>query len=44
MKDKKDIFNGKIIEYEIGRVKFTIIYTSTSISYRTYFPLDCYNN
>ena len=26
MKDKKDIFNGKIIEYEIERVKFTIIY------------------
>ena len=26
MKNKKDIFNGKIIEYEIERVKFTIIY------------------
>ena len=26
MKNKKDIFNGKIIEYEIARVKFTIIY------------------
>ena len=26
MKNKKDIFNGKIIEYEITRVKFTLIY------------------
>ena len=26
MKNKKDIFNGKIIEYEIRRVKFTLIY------------------
>ena len=26
MKDKKDVFNDKIIEYEIRRVKFTLIY------------------
>lgn len=26
MENKKDIFNGKIIEYEIRRVKFTLIY------------------
>ena len=26
MKDKKDIFNGKIIDSEIGRIKFTLIF------------------
>jgi hypothetical protein len=26
VENKKDIFNGKIIEYEIRRVKFTLIY------------------
>lgn len=26
MKNKKDIFNGKIIDSEIGRIKFTLIY------------------
>lgn len=26
MKDKKDLFNGKIIDSEIGRIKFTLIF------------------
>ena len=26
MKDKKDVFNGKIIDSEMGRIKFTLIF------------------
>ena len=29
MKDKKDIFNDKILDSEVGRIKFTLIFVPT---------------
>ena len=29
MKDKKDIFNGKILDSEVGKIKFTLVFIPT---------------